>query len=141
MPFIYKPNSSRDLAIFTISFISSFEIISVVTSDPNVFLWIAATVADAAAVNPNGIKTPLANSLSTFPIKDNPVLSSGPKRLSRNPPNGLILCSWVFDNFVLVDELFAKALRSLETCVLVNNNLCGKLLFFVKNLKQFLLLF
>ena len=73
MPFIYKPNSSRDLAIFTISFISSFEIISVVTSDPNIFLWIAATVADAAAVNPKGIKIPLANSLSTFPIKDNPV--------------------------------------------------------------------
>ena len=28
---------------------------------------------------------------------------------------------------MLVDELFTKALRSFETCVLVNNNLCGKL--------------
>ena len=28
---------------------------------------------------------------------------------------------------MLVDELFIKALRSFETCVLVNNNLCGKL--------------
>ena len=26
-----------------------------------------------------------------------------------------------------MDESFAKALQSLETCVLVNNNLCGKL--------------
>ena len=33
----------------------------------------------------------------------------------------------VFDNFILSDELFAKVLRSLETRVLVNNNLCGKL--------------
>ena len=28
---------------------------------------------------------------------------------------------------MLAEELFAKALRSFETCVLVNNNLCGKL--------------
>ena len=32
-----------------------------------------------------------------------------------------ILCNWVFDNFILVEELFAKA------CVLVNNNLFRKL--------------
>ena len=48
-----------------ISLISSFKIIDVVIQeaklqgqlDPNIFLWIAAYVADAAAVNPNGIKT------------------------------------------------------------------------------------
>ena len=28
---------------------------------------------------------------------------------------------------MLAEELFAKALRSFETCVSVNNNLCGKL--------------
>ena len=37
------------------------------------------------------------------------------------------LYNWVFDNFILADELFAKALQSLKTCVLVNNNLCWKL--------------
>ena len=37
------------------------------------------------------------------------------------------LCNWAFDNYILAEELFAKALQSLETCVLVNNNLCGKL--------------
>ena len=37
------------------------------------------------------------------------------------------LCNWVFDNFILADELLAKALKGLEICVLVNNNLCGKL--------------
>ena len=31
-----------------------------------------------------------------------------------------------FDDFILAEEPFAKALWSLETCVLVNNNLCGK---------------
>ena len=37
------------------------------------------------------------------------------------------LCKWVFDNFILADEPFAKALRNFETCVLINKNLCGKL--------------
>ena len=37
-----------------ISFIFSLEIINAVKPDPNIFLWIAASVADAAAVNPNG---------------------------------------------------------------------------------------
>ena len=32
-----------------------------------------------------------------------------------------------FDNFKLPGQLFAKTLQSLEACVLVNNNLCGKL--------------
>ena len=46
-----------------ISFISSLKIINVVSPDPNIFLWIAASVADTAPVNPNGIKTFLAHSL------------------------------------------------------------------------------
>ena len=33
----------------------------------------------------------------------------------------------VFDNSILAEELFTKALQTFETCVLVNNNLCGKL--------------
>ena len=43
-----------------ISFISSFAIIDVVIPDSNIFLLIVAPVADATAVNPNGIKTLLA---------------------------------------------------------------------------------
>ena len=39
------------------SFISSFEIIKVVVPDPNIFFCIPAPAADAAAVNPKGIKT------------------------------------------------------------------------------------
>ena len=37
-----------------------------------------------------------------------------------------ILVILFFDNFILVEELFARTLRIFETCVLVNNNLCRK---------------
>ena len=89
------------------------------------FLWIAASAADSAAVNPNGIAS--FNGLSVFPIKDNSVFSNGPKSLPKNSPDCLTLCNWVFDNFILAEEFFVKALLSVETCVLVYNNLCRKL--------------
>ena len=110
-----------------ISFIYPFEIINVVIPDPNIFKWIAASVASAAALSPNGIKTLLAIGLSTFFIKGKSVFSKGPKSLPKNPLDSLILYNWVFDTFILADEPFAKALQSLKACVLVNNNLCEKL--------------
>ena len=48
------------------SSISSFDIISVVVLEPKIFLCIPESAAHAAAVNLNGIKTLLANSLSTW---------------------------------------------------------------------------
>ena len=75
-PFINKSDSSSDLTIFMISLISSFEIISVVTPDLNIFF-----------VNPNVIKTLLTTGLSTFPLKDNSVLSNDPKSVPKNPPD------------------------------------------------------
>ena len=63
-----------DLTIFMISFKSSFENTSVVVHNPKIFLGITISVADAAAVNPKGSKTLLANVLSTFSIKITPVL-------------------------------------------------------------------
>ena len=39
----------------------------------------------------------------------------------------MVLKASLFDNFILAEELFAKALRSFETCVFVNNNLYGNL--------------
>ena len=53
--------------------VSSLDIISVVVPESNIFLCIPASAADAAAVNPNGIKTLLANDLITFFINGNPV--------------------------------------------------------------------
>ena len=49
------------------------------------------------------LKRLLANGLSTFPIKGNPVFSNGPKNLPKNPPDCPILCNWVFDHFIWAD--------------------------------------
>ena len=95
--------------------------------DPKNFFWTALFVADVGGVDPGSIKTFLANGLSTFFIKGEPVFSNGPKSLPKNPTHCTILCNWVFDNFILVDEGFLKAIWRLENCLLVNNNLCGKL--------------
>ena len=72
--------------------------------------WIAAQVADAAAVNTNVIKTLLANGLCAFFIKSKPVFSNGLKSLHKIPPNCSILWNLVFDYFILADEPFEKAL-------------------------------
>ena len=117
-PFNNKPESSRDSTIF-MSFISSFN-----HPEPKIFLCIPAS---ATAVNPNGIKTLSANGLITFLINDNPVFNKRPRSIPRNPPDCIVLDNWVFNNLISVDELFAKALRRFATCLLVNNNSCGKL--------------
>ena len=87
-----------------ISFKSSLE--DIVVLDPENPSWIAAAsvVADTAAVNLNGIKMLLANNLSTFLSKDNPVFSNGPKILLKILPVFPNLCNWVFDNFILADK-------------------------------------
>ena len=124
--FINKLDSLRDLIIFKISHISWFEITSSVIFDPKILFWIAASVAVAAAVNPNGIKTLLANDLSTSSVKGKQAFSNSPKSLPGNPPDYTILCNWVFENFIWTAELFATASRNLKTCVLVDNNIFGK---------------
>ena len=61
--FLDKPESLRDLTIFIMSSISSFNITSVVGPESKIFLFIPASAADAASADPNGIKTLLANGL------------------------------------------------------------------------------
>ena len=56
-------------------------------TDPNNFFLIAVSVADAAALNGNGIETLLGNDLSTFFIKGNPVSSNGSRLLTKSPPD------------------------------------------------------
>ena len=117
------------------SFIWSFDIISIVLllceeedegrwPDPKISVGILASAADAAAVNPNGIKTLLASGLITSFINGNPVFSNGPRSLRKNPTDCII---WVFDILIPFDDLSAKVLRRFETCVLVYKNLWGKL--------------
>ena len=83
-PFVNKPDSSRDIPIFMISFKSSFQNTTVAVPDPMFYLfiylfiiiiiiiWIAVFVADAVAVNQNDIKTILGKGLSKFTIKGKP---------------------------------------------------------------------
>ena len=123
-----------------ISFTSLLEIINVVhfakaegrkanihgrVADPNIFQQIAASVADVT-VNTNGIKKILVSSLSTIFIKSNPDFSNGFKSLSRNLLDCHILWNGAFNNFILAEESFAKALQRFEICVLLIKNLCGK---------------
>ena len=68
----------------------------------------------------------MANGLTTFFIINNLFFSNGPQGLPKNAPDCSILCYWVFDNFILADEPFAKVLQSYKTYVLVNNYLCEK---------------
>ena len=51
----------------------------------------------------------------------------------RIPPDCIILDKWVFENFILADETFAKALQIFETCVSVNNKLRGQLVSSLEN--------
>ena len=55
----------------------------------------ATSVAGAAAVNPNDIKT--------YFINGNPTFDNGPVSLRKNSPDCTILDSSVFDNFILAD--------------------------------------
>ena len=64
-------------------------------------LWIAAYVTDVAAVNPNGIKTFLANGLSELSIKDNSVFSKILLFV-------VLYATEFFDNFILDDEPLQK---------------------------------
>ena len=69
----------------------------------------------------------LPNGLSTCFINSKRVFTNGPGSLPINSPSGALLDIWIFGNVILADEAFAKALKTLKTCVLVTNNLCGKL--------------
>ena len=89
-----------------------------------IFLWITTYVADAV---PLILMVSNTNGLSIFFIEGKPDFNNGPRSLPKNSPDYTILGNWVFGISIVADELFAKALRSLEICLLVSNNLCRKL--------------
>ena len=65
----------------------SLDITNVVFLELKIFLWVPATAVGTATVNPNGIKTLLANGLSTFFIKDKLVFNNGLRTLPRSSPD------------------------------------------------------
>ena len=78
------------------SFIYSIEIIYVIVPKLWSFIWIAASVADAATANPIGMKALLANGVSIFFIKNKAVFSNGTRSPPKNTPDCTVLDSWVF---------------------------------------------
>ena len=54
-------------------------------------MCISASAADAAAVNPNRLKTLLVYGLTTFLINCSPAFRNGRGSLPRNPPDCIIL--------------------------------------------------
>ena len=103
------------------------EILNVVISNPKTFLCFPASAADGNAANPNGVKTLLANDLSTFLIKGQPTAINGPRSLPRNPPNCTILEAWSLDNFLLADEWFQMLYRAFL------QNIACQLIIYVEN--------
>ena len=79
-------------------------------------------------LNPYGIKALLANVLNTIFINGEPVFSNSPIGLARNHSNCIILDSWVFDNFILNNKLFAKVLQRFGIFQLVSRYLCELLI-------------
>ena len=65
---------------------SSFDTLSVVLTDPKLFFFLIPTsTADATGVNPNGIKTLLANGLIAFFINGSPIFNNERRSLQTNP--------------------------------------------------------
>ena len=89
-----------------ISFTFSHESINVVTPDSNTVFWIAASVADAAVVNPKRTIAHLANVVSTFFINGKLTFIKVPRKLS-NPSFWLIIFLLVPFNKI---PLFSKEL-------------------------------
>ena len=66
--FITNRDSSNDVTILIIFSISSFEIITAAVPDPWIFFWIGTSSADIPSDNPDGVKTLLANVVSTLSL-------------------------------------------------------------------------
>ena len=80
------------------------------------FLFIAASVAEAAAVKPS-----IPNGLTTDFNKGNTDFRNGIKNF-KNPPF-CILVNCAFENLILAYVWLFNAFLRLKVCLLVNNNL------------------
>ena len=99
----------------------------------NFFFCILPSIADIAAVKPNGANTFLANGIATFINGPTNLLNNLPK----NPPDCIIFFICVLLNFTSVAELLLTAFLNLVFFLLVNNNSCGRsslLKFLIPNL-------
>ena len=108
-----------------ISSICSFHISNFAADNSKTFF--SKSVSAAAAVNPGVFNTLLVSGVFKFFSDGKLTFINRTGSLPRNSPDCIISESSVFDNFLLADKSFAKVLQKFETCLLVVNNLCGKL--------------
>ena len=101
--------------MFKMSLIFSFEIIKVVVVEPCISFWIPGSIAEVAAVIPNGDKIFFAYATASF--------INGPanflNNMLKNPPDWTILDIWALDNFISVDILFSNAFLNLAVLLLI----------------------
>ena len=114
-----SPECVRDLTTWSTLCVPLFDI-GVLVPGINIFSWIPSSAAKAAAVYPNGISTLLANGVNTFFINSKPTFINSPKSLLRNPPNCIIWDIWDFDNYISLDELFAKVLQRVYHSIIIS---------------------
>ena len=86
------------------------------------FFLMPASIAEAAAVIPNGDKTFFAKGIATFINVPANLLNND----SKNPPGRIILEICTLESFKSVDILLLNAFISVAFCLVVNNNSCGK---------------
>ena len=104
------------------------------------FFCILPSIADIAAVKPNGAGTFLANGIATFINGPANLLNNLPK----NPPDCINFFICALLNFKSVAILLFIAFLKLVLCLVVNNNSCGSsslLKFFIPICKVVLSLF
>ena len=82
------------------------------------FFWISASVAEVAAVIPNGAVKSFAKRTATFINEPANVLKNYPKNLS----DWIILEIWASESFVSVDILLLSPFPNFVFCLAVNNN-------------------
>ena len=119
-PFNKIPEFSNVSIIFIISFMSSCSLTNL-THFPLIFFCILPSIADIAAVKPNGANTFLANGIATFINGPDNLLNNLPK----NPPDCIIFFKCALLNFISVAKLLLIAFLNLVLCLVVNNNSCG----------------
>ena len=100
--------------IFTMSFFFFFKITKVVVPEPCIFFRIPASIAEAAAVIPNGAKMFFAKGTATFINGPADLLNNDPKNPSENP--------WTLESYKSVDMLLLSAFLSFPFCLVVSNN-------------------
>ena len=80
------------------------------------FLWVPASIAEAAAVITNGAKMFFAKETATFSNGPANLLNNEPK----NSPDYIVLVIGALDNFISVDILFLNTFFNLVVCLVVN---------------------